>query len=130
MHEAGVSVQGRIGVSEKEVRLADYPDHIVDWPGKKPRTAQSKQARRPAESLRMNRAERICASVAAGGVVFTTIHKFFPEDRWHDHHRGRGDQCGSPGLSAGLEIARCRDFGPGIKAERFMPISRKPAAMR
>jgi uncharacterized cysteine cluster protein YcgN (CxxCxxCC family) len=42
VHEAGVSVQGRIGVSEKEVRLADYPDHIVDWPGKKPRTARPK----------------------------------------------------------------------------------------
>jgi uncharacterized protein len=38
VHEAGVSVQGRIGVSEKEVQLADYIDHIVDWPGKKPRT--------------------------------------------------------------------------------------------
>jgi hypothetical protein len=35
-------VQGRIGVSEKEVRLADYPDHIVDWPGKVPRTAKTK----------------------------------------------------------------------------------------
>jgi hypothetical protein len=33
----------------------------------------------------MNRAERICASVAAGGVVFTTIHKFFPEDRGDRH---------------------------------------------
>jgi uncharacterized cysteine cluster protein YcgN (CxxCxxCC family) len=42
VHEAGVSVQGRVGVSEREARLADYPDHIVDWPGKKPRTAQPK----------------------------------------------------------------------------------------
>lgn len=42
VHEAGVSVQGRIGVSEKAVRLADYPDHIVDWPGKTPRTAKTK----------------------------------------------------------------------------------------
>jgi type I restriction enzyme, R subunit len=33
----------------------------------------------------MNRAERICASVAAAGVVFTTIHKFFPEDRGDRH---------------------------------------------
>jgi uncharacterized cysteine cluster protein YcgN (CxxCxxCC family) len=45
VHEAGVSVQGRIGVSEKEVRLADYPDHIVDWPGKAPRTAQPKSGK-------------------------------------------------------------------------------------
>ena len=42
VHEAGVSVKGRIGVSEKEVRLADYPDHIVDWPGKVPRIAKTK----------------------------------------------------------------------------------------
>ena len=42
VHEAGVSVRGRIGVSEKEVRLADYPDRIVDWPGKVPRTAKTK----------------------------------------------------------------------------------------
>jgi uncharacterized cysteine cluster protein YcgN (CxxCxxCC family) len=42
VHAAGVSVQGRVGVSEKEVRLADYPDHIVDWPRKAPRTARRK----------------------------------------------------------------------------------------
>jgi uncharacterized cysteine cluster protein YcgN (CxxCxxCC family) len=42
VHEAGVPVQGRVEVSEREARLADYPDHIVDWPGKKPRTAQPK----------------------------------------------------------------------------------------
>jgi uncharacterized cysteine cluster protein YcgN (CxxCxxCC family) len=41
VHEAGVSVKGRIGVSEKEVRLADYPDHIVDWP-RVPRAAKTK----------------------------------------------------------------------------------------
>jgi uncharacterized cysteine cluster protein YcgN (CxxCxxCC family) len=33
VHEAGVSVHGRVRVSEKEIRLADYLDHIVDWPG-------------------------------------------------------------------------------------------------
>jgi uncharacterized cysteine cluster protein YcgN (CxxCxxCC family) len=42
VHEAGVSVRGRISVSESQVQLADYPDHIVDWPGKAPRTAQPK----------------------------------------------------------------------------------------
>jgi uncharacterized cysteine cluster protein YcgN (CxxCxxCC family) len=42
VHEAGISVQGRIGVSEKEVKLADYPGHIVDWPGKKPRAVRPK----------------------------------------------------------------------------------------
>jgi uncharacterized cysteine cluster protein YcgN (CxxCxxCC family) len=40
VHEAGVSVQGRIKMSERDVRLADYPGHIVDWPGKLPRTAK------------------------------------------------------------------------------------------
>jgi len=37
VHEARISVRGRVGSSEKEVRLADYPRHIVDWPGKMPR---------------------------------------------------------------------------------------------
>ena len=37
VHEAGVSVRGRISVPEKDVRLAGYPDHIVAWPGKMPR---------------------------------------------------------------------------------------------
>jgi uncharacterized cysteine cluster protein YcgN (CxxCxxCC family) len=36
VHEAGVSVRGRIGMSEQDIRLADYPEHIVAWPGKKP----------------------------------------------------------------------------------------------
>lgn len=37
VHEAGVSVRGRVELSETEVQLADYPDHIVVWPGHKPR---------------------------------------------------------------------------------------------
>ena len=37
VHEAGVSVKGRIQESEKNVKLANYLDHIVAWPGKKPR---------------------------------------------------------------------------------------------
>ena len=31
VHEAGISVRGRIGGSERTVRLRDYVDHIVDW---------------------------------------------------------------------------------------------------
>ena len=31
VHEAGVSVRGRVGASETMVKLRDYPDHIVDW---------------------------------------------------------------------------------------------------
>ncbi|MGO8845708.1 MAG: hypothetical protein ACLQFI_10310, partial [Methylocella sp.] len=42
VHEAGISVRGRIEVSEKEVRLADYPSYIVAWPGKTPRTTRPK----------------------------------------------------------------------------------------
>jgi hypothetical protein len=42
VHEAGVSVRGRIRMSEQDVRLADYPDHIVAWPGKKPRPPRQK----------------------------------------------------------------------------------------
>ena len=62
----------------------------------------------------MNRAERICGllSVAAGGVVFTTIHKFFPEeegrqtpDALHVHHRARagGDRSQLRGRSDKLD---------------------------
>ena len=36
VQEAGVSVRGRTGMSEQDVRLSDYPEHIVAWPGKKP----------------------------------------------------------------------------------------------
>jgi len=46
VHEAGISVRGRIEVSEKEVRLADYPSYIVAWPGKTPRTTGQKPAGR------------------------------------------------------------------------------------
>lgn len=31
VHEAGISVRGRLGGSETTVRLRDYVDHIVDW---------------------------------------------------------------------------------------------------
>jgi uncharacterized cysteine cluster protein YcgN (CxxCxxCC family) len=47
VHEAGVSVRGRVEMSETEIHLADYPDHIVAWPGKKPRLAQPNSAFAP-----------------------------------------------------------------------------------
>lgn len=31
VHEAGISVRGRVGGSERTVRLRDYVDHVVDW---------------------------------------------------------------------------------------------------
>jgi uncharacterized cysteine cluster protein YcgN (CxxCxxCC family) len=31
VHEAGISVRGRIGGTEATVKLRDYLDHIIDW---------------------------------------------------------------------------------------------------
>ena len=31
VHDAGISVRGRLGGSEKTVELEDYPSHIVTW---------------------------------------------------------------------------------------------------
>jgi uncharacterized protein len=45
VHEAGVSVRGRVALSEREIRLADYPGRIVAWPAKKPRAPRPKAAR-------------------------------------------------------------------------------------
>jgi uncharacterized cysteine cluster protein YcgN (CxxCxxCC family) len=42
VHEAGISVRGRVAVSETQVELADYPDHVVAWPGKMPRPLAKK----------------------------------------------------------------------------------------
>jgi uncharacterized cysteine cluster protein YcgN (CxxCxxCC family) len=42
VHEAGVSARGRVNVPENEVKLADYPRHIVAWPGKMPRPPRQK----------------------------------------------------------------------------------------
>lgn len=42
VHEAGVSVRGRIAGSERDVKLADWPDHIVAWPAKRPRVHMPK----------------------------------------------------------------------------------------
>jgi len=42
VHEAGVSVHGRVAASETDVPLEDYIEHIVKWPSRTPR------ARKPA----------------------------------------------------------------------------------
>jgi uncharacterized protein len=44
VHDAGVSVRGRVEVPETEIQLADYPNHIVAWPSKKPRPARPNAA--------------------------------------------------------------------------------------
>jgi uncharacterized cysteine cluster protein YcgN (CxxCxxCC family) len=40
VHEAGVSVRMRIAASEDSIELDAYPDYIVSWPGKVPKTAR------------------------------------------------------------------------------------------
>jgi uncharacterized cysteine cluster protein YcgN (CxxCxxCC family) len=40
VHEAGISVRGRIAASEQDVAVADYERHIVTWPARKPRAPQ------------------------------------------------------------------------------------------
>ena len=47
VHEAGVSARGRVNVPENKVKLADYPDHIVTWPGKLPRSLANKPTKPP-----------------------------------------------------------------------------------
>jgi uncharacterized protein len=42
VREAGISVRGRVSASETEVKLDDYPDHIVSWPRRAPRRAKTK----------------------------------------------------------------------------------------
>ncbi len=39
VHQAGVSVRGRVGPGEDDVPLADYEDHIVTWPARLPKGA-------------------------------------------------------------------------------------------
>jgi uncharacterized cysteine cluster protein YcgN (CxxCxxCC family) len=45
VHEAGISVLGRAGPSEDDVALEDYPDHIVQWPAKFPKSGKPKSDR-------------------------------------------------------------------------------------
>jgi len=40
VHEAGISVQGKVQASETDVPLEQYPDFIVSWPGKFPKGAK------------------------------------------------------------------------------------------
>lgn len=44
VHEAGVSVRGRVAALETEIKLDDYPDYIVSWPAKVPKAAKGKTA--------------------------------------------------------------------------------------
>ncbi len=42
VHEAGISVRGRVAALETEVKLDDYPNYIVSWPKKVPKAAKAK----------------------------------------------------------------------------------------
>jgi hypothetical protein len=42
VHAAGVSVRSRIDAFEDDVPLEDYPDFIVQWPGRVPKRARGK----------------------------------------------------------------------------------------
>ncbi|HEY0236087.1 MAG TPA: YcgN family cysteine cluster protein [Afipia sp.] len=52
VHEAGVSVRGRVWGTEDEIEPADLEDHIVQWPGVLPRRAKLKHAPDPAKLAR------------------------------------------------------------------------------
>lgn len=41
VHEAGVSVRGRVAASEDDVPFSEVLDYIVDWPGKIPKKAKN-----------------------------------------------------------------------------------------
>jgi uncharacterized protein len=40
VHEAGISVRGRVELTETDLKTDDYADHIVSWPGRSPRAAR------------------------------------------------------------------------------------------
>ncbi|HMN51250.1 MAG TPA: YcgN family cysteine cluster protein [Xanthobacteraceae bacterium] len=40
VHEAGISVRGRVGGMEGKVRVRDYEQHIVNWPKVEPKSAE------------------------------------------------------------------------------------------
>ena len=44
MHEAGVSVRGRVAASEKDVPDEKLEEYIVSWPGKVPKGARGKKS--------------------------------------------------------------------------------------
>ena len=44
VHQAGISVRGRVAASEREVEADEYESHIVGWPQKVPRRVKPKRA--------------------------------------------------------------------------------------
>ncbi len=46
VHKAGISVRGRVSLSESELPIEDYEDHIMAWPGRSPRVADPARRKR------------------------------------------------------------------------------------
>jgi uncharacterized cysteine cluster protein YcgN (CxxCxxCC family) len=46
VHQAGISVRGRVGACEDEVADADLEDRIVSWPLRMPKAARKPSPRR------------------------------------------------------------------------------------
>ena len=44
VHEAGISVRGRVELTETDLNVDDYANHIVSWPGRSPRAARKRSA--------------------------------------------------------------------------------------
>ena len=42
VHQAGISVRGKVGADERDVPERDYEDHIVSWPLKWPKGAKER----------------------------------------------------------------------------------------
>jgi uncharacterized protein len=61
VHEAGISVRGRIAASETDLELDAYPDYIVSWPGKVPKgaKAETKPGARPRTPTKTGKAAAI-----------------------------------------------------------------------
>lgn len=47
VHEAGISVRGRVSAHEQDVPLAEYVNFIVAWPGRTPRPKKPAEPKTP-----------------------------------------------------------------------------------
>lgn len=52
VHEAGVSVRGRIKGFERKVRFEDYENHVVDWPLREPKAEKTKKPKKQSKRLK------------------------------------------------------------------------------
>ncbi|OAS27413.1 hypothetical protein A5481_01210 [Methylobacterium platani] len=52
VHEAGISVRGRVSGTEEEFETEELPDRIVDWPGRDPEAGDTESRDRDPQSGR------------------------------------------------------------------------------